>query len=247
MKDLVTWGHPSNPAMRVAIISDIHANLPAFEAVLLKADTLDISTIWCLGDIVGYGPYPNECVELVRARCSLVVSGNHDSGVVGGTPIDDFNEYGLQAILWTRKNLLPEHLEYLRTLPLVAVHDSCTLVHASPLDPPEWHYLHTMRAVLRNFQAFVTTQCFVGHTHVPLVVGEDGSIDDFTSSGRHIINVGSVGQPRDGNPASAFGIYDTDAMRYQLVRVPYAVDDVAKAIEHAGLPGHLARRLYHGS
>ena len=120
--------------MRIAILSDIHSNLAALEAVIRKMDDLGISNSWCLGDIVGYGPFPNECLEIVRARCSLVVTGNHDSGVVGVTPVDDFNEYGLRAIYWTRGAMTAEHLEYLRGLPLSLTHESCTLVHASPFE-----------------------------------------------------------------------------------------------------------------
>jgi diadenosine tetraphosphatase ApaH/serine/threonine PP2A family protein phosphatase len=232
--------------MRIAVLSDIHGNLPALDAVFKWLDKSGITTVWCLGDIVGYGPFPNQCVEIIRNRCSLVVSGNHDSGVVGGTPVDDFNEYGLQAILWTKKELEGRHLEYLRALPLVLVHDSCTLVHASPLDPEAWHYVHTVRAGMKNFQAFTTPLCFIGHTHVPNIIREDGVADKFLRGARHIINVGSVGQPRDGDPSSAFGVYDSDDGSYELVRVPYAVKETASAIVNAGLPEYLAKRLYQG-
>lgn len=233
--------------MRIAILSDIHSNLAALEAVLLKMDSLAISTVWCLGDIVGYGPFPNECVDIVRRRCSLVVTGNHDSGVVGVTPVDDFNENGLRAIFWTRGALAAEHLEYLRGLPLTLMHDSCTLVHASPADPSEWHYLHSVRGAVKNFRAFTTRICFIGHTHVPVVIGEDGTVNRFTDKGRYIVNVGSVGQPRDGDPLAAFGVYDSETGRYESVRVPYAIEKTAEAILKAGLPEHLARRLYHGT
>ena len=233
--------------MRIAILSDIHSNLAALEAVIRKVDDLGISTAWCLGDIVGYGPFPNECMNIVRSRCSLVVTGNHDSGVVGVTPVDDFNEYGLRAIFWTRGALAAEHMEYLRGLPLTLVHESCTLVHASPFEASEWHYLHSVRGLAKNFNAFATRLCFIGHTHVPVIVGEDGNINRFALNARYIINVGSVGQPRDGNPAAAFGIYDSDSGNYEQVRVPYAIEKTAEAIKRAGLPEFLARRLYQGT
>ena len=216
--------------MHIAILSDIHSNLAALEAVTRKMDDLGISTAWCLGDIVGYGPFPNECMEIVRTRCSLVVSGNHDSGVVGVTPVDDFNEYGLRAIYWTRGALAAGHLEYLRGLPLSVAQESCTLVHASPFEPSEWHYLHSARGTAKNFHAFTTRLCFIGHTHVPMVIGEDGSTNRFTAKGRYIINVGSVGQPRDGDPAAAFGVYDSDSGHYESLRVPYAIEKTAEAI-----------------
>ncbi len=233
--------------MRIAILSDIHSNLAALEAVIQKMDDLGISTAWCLGDIVGYGPFPNECVEIVRTRCSLVVSGNHDSGVVGVTPVEDFNEYGLRAIYWTRGALGAEHLEYLRRLPLSVAQGSCTLVHSSPFEPSEWHYLHSVRGLAKDFRAFTTRLCFIGHTHVPVVIGEDGTVNRFTAKGRYIINVGSVGQPRDGDPAAAFGVYDSDADSYEPFRVPYAIEKTADAIQKAGLPEYLARRLYRGT
>jgi diadenosine tetraphosphatase ApaH/serine/threonine PP2A family protein phosphatase len=233
--------------MRIAILSDIHSNLAALEAVIRKMDDLGISTAWCLGDIVGYGPFPNECLEIVRTRCSLVVTGNHDSGVVGVTPVDDFNEFGLRAIYWTRGALTAEHLEYLRGLPLSETHESCTLVHASPFEPSKWHYLHSIRGTAKSFHAFATRLCFIGHTHFPVVIGEDGTVNRFTAKGRYIINVGSVGQPRDGNPAAAFGVYDSDLGHYESVRVPYAIEKTAEAIVRAGLPEYLGQRLYQGT
>jgi len=233
--------------MQVAILSDIHSNLPALEAVISAIDERKIATVWCLGDIAGYGPFPNHCLAIVRARCSLVVSGNHDSGVIGRTPVDDFNEYGLRAIFWTRGALEPGHMAYLRELPLSLTHGDCTLVHASPFEPSDWHYLHTVRGATKNFRAFDTRLCFIGHTHVPVILGEDGTVNRYTAEGRYIINTGSVGQPRDGNPAAAFGVYDSDSGRYEGVRVPYAVEKTAEAILSAGLPEFLARRLYQGT
>jgi putative phosphoesterase len=232
--------------MRVAILSDIHANLPAFEAVLEEIARHDVERIHCLGDIVGYGPFPNECVELVRTRCSIVIKGNHDSGATGETPLRSFSDHARKAIRWTMDHLTGESAEYLKQLPFTHVENHLTLVHASPDDPPAWNYVLTLRDAESAFASFTTDVCFIGHTHVPVVIGEDLSINTYTPRGRFIINVGSVGQPRDQNPAAAFGILDLDSRQYELVRVSYDVDRTQSAIRDAGLPQFLARRLSMG-
>lgn len=232
--------------MRVAIVSDIHSNLSALEAVCSEIQSRGITAVWCLGDIVGYGAHPNQCLDIIRSRCSLIIAGNHDCGVAGTTPVDDFNEYALEAIYWTREELEAEHAEYLRGLPMMLTESSCTLVHASPFEPSEWHYVVSARGAAKNFAAFATRLCFVGHTHVPMVLGEKGTVNRYTKEGRFIVNVGSVGQPRDGDPAAAFSVYDINDGSYELVRVPYPVEMAALAIRDAGLPEELARRLYQG-
>ena len=232
--------------MRIAVVSDIHANLPALEAVLKKIEELKVDIIHCLGDIVGYGPFPNECIELIRKSCSAVVKGNHDSGITGETAIDDFNKYGQTAIRWTQKQISPENREYLRSLPLKKLEDDMTLVHASPQRPEEWTYVLTLNEAVKSFSAFQTEHCFIGHTHIPAVVGEDMTINAYKQRVRHLINVGSVGQPRDGNPDSAFGLLDAAEKSYTLVRVPYDIAVTARAIKNAGLPSFLAKRLQKG-
>jgi putative phosphoesterase len=229
--------------MRIAIISDIHGNLPAFEAVLKNIDTSGVDLILCLGDTVGYGPYPDECVTLVRERCALTLKGNHDSGLLQETPLEDFNTYGMKAILWSRKEVSADNQAFLRDLHFTAVQHTCTFAHASPQQPEAWRYVLTLRAAQANFGAFTTDICFIGHTHVPVIIGEDGSINRIRTKGRYIINVGSVGQPRDHNPEAAFGLYDTSAKLYQLVRVPYDIEKTMQAIRAAGLPDFLAHRL----
>lgn len=230
--------------MRIAIISDIHANLPALEAVLEHAETLDVSAFWCLGDTVGYGPFPNECVSLVRDRCSIVLQGNHDSGLVGETNVEEFNRDGLKAILWSREIVTKENVAFLAKLPLKAIAEGVTLVHASPHNPGSWNYLLSLHAAQSAFEAFDTDLCFVGHTHVPGIIpekalpGRDGN--------RTIINVGSVGQPRDGNPAAAFVFFDSATGSYEIVRVSYDIQRTADAIRKAGLPDFLAKRLFQG-
>ena len=232
--------------MRIGIISDIHGNLPALETVLEELKKRNADVVYCLGDTVGYGPFPNECVNLVRERCAQVLKGNHDSGLVGETPLEDFNQHGLKAIVWSQKQVTRENQEYLRGLPFTAVENSLTLAHSSPFSPEAWTYILSMRAAKENFAAFSTNLCFIGHTHVPVIVGEDSSINKFKKNGRFIINVGSVGQPRDGNPDAAMGMYDTELGVYNLVRVPYDVERTAKAIIDAQLPEFLATRLSQG-
>ena len=235
-----------NCPVRIAVLSDIHANLPALEVVLKKTEELQADRIYCLGDIVGYGPFPNECTDLVRKRCSLVVKGNHDSGVTGETDISDFNQYGQEAIRWTTTKITQENLDYLRSLPLTLNEGDSTLVHASPVRPQEWTYVLSLQQALETFQAFSTRHCFIGHTHIPIVVGEDVSINAYKPGVRHLINVGSVGQPRDGNPESAFGIIDARTQSYSLYRVPYDVKKTATAMKSAGLPSFLGKRLFRG-
>lgn len=238
--------------MRIAIISDIHGNLPALEAALERITTLGPEKIFCLGDIVGYGPFPNECVALVRARCTEVVRGNHDSGLIGETSIEDFNQYGQRALKWTSGVISEENLGFLRGLPYTITLEGLTLVHASPADPPAWTYVHTMPSAREALEAFSTPFCFIGHTHVPIIIGDDYSVNTYrpplpgSGSPRHLINVGSIGQPRDGDPRAAFGLIDTETNAYELVRVEYDIERTAGALLKAGLPDPLARRLFQG-
>ena len=232
--------------MRIAIISDIHGNLPALEAVLKEVSELKADVCYCLGDTVGYGPFPDECLDLVRDRCKIVLKGNHDSGLIGETSLDDFNQHGLKAILWSQQRVRKDNWDYIRSLPYSAVDNGLTLAHSSPHRPNAWTYILTLRAAQENFAAFTTELCFIGHTHVPVIIGEDSSINKFRKDCRFIINVGSVGQPRDGNPEAAFGVYDTDLRSYSLVRVPYDIERMEKAIREAELPEFLARRLSQG-
>ena len=232
--------------MRIAIISDIHSNLPALEEVLGKIVELKADATYCLGDIVGYGPFPNECVELIRTKCVTAVKGNHDSGLLGETPTEHFNRYGQAAIEWTKDKITSQGLEYLRSLQIQVVDRGITFVHSSPHKPAEWTYLMSSNQAKKNFSSFSTPLCFIGHTHVPVVIGDDSSMNKFVFGKRFIINVGSVGQPRDGNPESAFGLLDTKERSYRLVRVPYDISKTAQAIEDAGLPAFLGRRLFQG-
>jgi diadenosine tetraphosphatase ApaH/serine/threonine PP2A family protein phosphatase len=240
--------------MRIALLSDIHGNLPALHAVLARISTLSVDTIASLGDAVGYGPFPNECVALVRERCAVAVKGNHDAGVLGETPLEDFNRLGRDAIEWTAEVLTVENRAFLSALPLLDVLDVITLVHASPANPPAWTYIITMASAREAFTAFTTPVCCIGHTHVPVVIGEDFSVNVFRNPAepgkepcRFLINVGSVGQPRDGSPDACFGLLDTALWTYEAVRVPYDIEATASAIKAARLPEQLARRLFRGA
>jgi diadenosine tetraphosphatase ApaH/serine/threonine PP2A family protein phosphatase len=239
--------------MRIAIISDVHSNLAALEATLHNIASLRTDAICCLGDIVGYGPFPNECVALVRKNCTAVVKGNHDSGLLGQTPPTDFNTLGQRALTWAAGVIEPDHLEFLRGLPMLTTVGPVSLVHASPANPGSWTYVLTMDQARDAFRALTTDVCCIGHTHVPVVIGEDLSINTFrnphrtpSDKCRFLINVGSVGQPRDGDPRAAFGLLDTKSWTYELIRVDYDVEGTAAAILNAGLPEALARRLYRG-
>jgi diadenosine tetraphosphatase ApaH/serine/threonine PP2A family protein phosphatase len=232
--------------MRIAIISDIHANLYALDQVLSDIHSIVVDEIYCLGDIVGYGPFPNECVSLVRRECSVVIAGNHDYGLIGKTPLNHFTSDGRDALIWTKKQISKENLEYLERRPLSVVQNNFTLVHASPFDPEHWPRILTMEEAQRAFWAFSTRICFIGHTHIPTIVGEDLTINAFRKDCRFLINVGSVGQPRDGDPRASYGILETENLSYELKRVTYDTDASAKAIFDAGLPKALGKRLVVG-
>jgi putative phosphoesterase len=229
--------------MRIALISDIHGNLQALCRVLEMARRERVETVACLGDIVGYGPYPNECTDLVREKCTIVVQGNHDAGAVGILTRREFNTEGCAAIEWTRKHLTQPNQKFLKELPAILVADDITFVHASPLEPRKWAYLATWRDAEDSFNHFATTYCCHGHTHIPAVVAANGAINTFQKGQRHIINAGSVGQPRDGNPRASFAILDTELPSASIVRIAYDIEATATAIRTAGLPEFLARRL----
>ncbi len=233
--------------MRIAIISDIHSNLEALTQVFASIDRLKVDRIYCLGDIVGYGPYPNECIELVRKRCHLVVKGNHDSGVVGETPLEDFNDVGRTAIVWTRKKVKKDLLTYLELLPVRSMEGNITLVHASPATPSEWTYILSWPAAEEAFEAMETPLCCIGHTHRPLIIGSDGTVGDFQRDKRYIINVGSVGQPRDGIPSASYALLDDESWTCTIHRVQYDVKKTDRAIRSRRLPSYLGTRLYLGT
>jgi len=234
---------PSSSPMRVAIVSDVHSNLEALTTALNRIRAENADEIWCLGDVVGYGPSPNECIGLVRENCSVVLKGNHEAGAIGEIDLSDFNEDGHIAIEWTQRRLSDENDNYLRSLPLSAFREGIMLAHATPADPESWNYVLTWADVSAAFETFSGPVCFIGHTHIPMILGEDQHIGSFRKGVRHLVNVGSIGQPRDGNPLASFGLYDTTSGEYQNIRVEYDVEKVMEAMNEAGLPEDLGKRL----
>jgi predicted phosphodiesterase len=247
--------------MRIAILSDIHANLPALEAVLEDVDGTDPEEIWCLGDVVGYGAQPDECTDLVRERCSLSLVGNHDLAVLGDLDLQTFSPAAAAAVEWTQNCSRPETIEYLRTLDPADSSREVALYHASPRDPV-WEYVLWPEQAAECMREQDSRVSFIGHSHVALFfVGEDGDgeekpevrgaqagagTDLDVGENTWLINPGSVGQPRDGDPRAAWLELDTDAWKATYHRVAYEIDRAAEAIEKTELPVALARRLYIG-
>jgi diadenosine tetraphosphatase ApaH/serine/threonine PP2A family protein phosphatase len=240
--------------VRYAILSDVHGNLEALRAVLDDAAGV-AEAVLCLGDVVGYGADPEPCVDIVATRCEAVVGGNHEHGVANLLDLGWFNRYARAAVEWTRDRLDDDHRAWVAALPLQRVVDDATLVHASPAQPEEWDYLVGPEDGYAAFGAFATRLCFVGHSHVPMVWtqgswGRDcGRLVDTVGLDpgcRYIVNVGSVGQPRDRDPRAAYAVWDTDARTVALRRVPYDVGAARAKIVAAGLPRFLADRLVEG-
>jgi predicted phosphodiesterase len=232
--------------MRVAILADIHSNLQALSKAFSIIDRSRIDEVYCLGDIVGYGANPNECVELIRSRATHCVLGNHDLAAVDPSNAEYFTKPGRIAAEWTHKTLAINHLEFLSTLPLTLETPVCTLAHAAPAHPQRWDYVLSLQSAKVQFSAFTTPLCFIGHTHVPSVCGESLRTFTFKKGMRFLINVGSVGQPRDGNPQLSFGVFDSDLWTYQNIRADYDIAGAAAAIRSRGLPAVLAERLFRG-
>ncbi|NPV40031.1 MAG: metallophosphoesterase [Anaerolineae bacterium] len=239
--------------MRILVFSDIHSNLTALEAVLAAAGNVD--AYWCLGDLVGYGPDPNECIALVRDLPNLVcVRGNHDAATLGEVDQNTFNHEASLAITWTKRNLNAESQEFLLSLPERLLIDDITLVHGSPRNPV-WDYIMDAMTAERMFQFFDTRICLVGHTHVPAIWKETesespkGLVLDYQKVKiltKSILNPGSVGQPRDHDPRAAFAIFDPQESLWELRRVPYKIAEVQARIKKSGLPWRHALRLSEG-
>jgi predicted phosphodiesterase len=228
--------------MQYAIISDIHGNLEALQAALKHIDTLDVGGIVCLGDIVGYGPNPNECVDLVRMHCVHTVKGNHDAAAVDLMETMYMNRLAREAVIWTHDRLNPGAKEFLRQLPLKIPIENATLVHASPHEPEEWHYIITSLDAELAFKHFDTAVCFIGHSHRPGIF----TTNNGRTTERRIINVGSIGQPRDRDPKLSFGLFDTATLVYENIRLSYEVEKTADKMFSVGLPSELAERLFYG-
>jgi len=244
--------------MRIAVISDIHANLPALEAVLDAADEAGVDEIWCLGDAVGYGARPRRCLELLLERCSICLSGNHDLAASGAIDTSVFTSGAATAAEWTREELGPEGLELLGGLgPSSGERGGIGLYHASPRDSV-WEYVIDSGSAGEIFDTQPRPVSLIGHSHIALYftretasgpviasIAPEGTVREL-GSGQWLINPGSVGQPRDGDPRAAWALLDTTALRVEYHRAAYPVDEAAEAIVAAGLPRSLAERLYEG-
>ena len=239
--------------MHVLVLSDIHSNLTALEKVLSVAGNYE--AVWCLGDIVGYGPDPNECIAIVRDLPNLVcIRGNHDAATLGEVDQHTFNHEASLAISWTKRTLNADSKEFLLQLPEKVEQENVTLVHGSPRNPV-WDYVMDYLTALRMFQFFETQICMLGHTHVPAFWVENEAdskknlVLDFqkkTIDGRVILNPGSVGQPRDHDPRASFALFDPENLTWELRRVEYDISSVQDRIKKAGLPWRHAMRLHEG-
>ncbi len=240
------------------ILTDVHANLAALEAVMAAASSAGVQRYLFLGDAVGYGPDPNDCVRRIKSIATAAIAGNHDRAVIDKLDVSWFNEDARRAIEWTASQLEPALADYLESLPVKLVHDSILLVHGSPRDPVEEYVQDTWTAAA-NFHSEDFSLCYIGHSHIPVIFEQnpagdvsmaepvDGTILEFKPGHRYIINVGSVGQPRDRNPDAAFGIYDPDAGVIWFLRVAYPFEETQERMRKAGLPLPLADRLSFGS
>jgi len=239
--------------MRILILSDIHSNLTALNMVLETTSQFD--AVWCLGDLVGYGPDANECIQRVRQLPNLLcIRGNHDAALLGDVDQQVFNHDASLAITWTRHIIDSASREFLANLPEKLEVQETTLVHGSPINPV-WDYLMDYPTALRCFSHFQTRLCLVGHTHVPAIWQEDGDgkkytpVPDFLRipiHGRAILNPGSVGQPRDHDRRAAFALWDSETSTWELRRVEYDIRSVQERIKKAGLPWRHAMRLMEG-
>jgi predicted phosphodiesterase len=243
--------------VRYLILSDIHSNLAAFEAVLADAGQFD--AIWCLGDVIGYGPQPNECIERLRGFPHTCVAGNHDWAAINKLDISAFNPEARQACLWTRDQLTTDNWEYIESLPEKLVEDSFTIVHGSPRHPV-WEYITHPSVAAANLSDFDTSYCLFGHTHIPVVFACSSAgprkkcdalampLNDPVPLGkqRWLINPGGAGQPRDGDPRASYIILDTKTKAIEHRRVDYPIEETQRLMIARRLPERLATRLTFG-
>ena len=242
--------------MRILVISDIHANLAAFETVLEDAKG-EWDYVWCLGDVVGYGPDPNECCDLLQSLPHLCIAGNHDWAALGRLDIRTFNVDARRAVDWTQKTLTRENTAYLADLPTTFVLGNYTLAHGSPREPV-WEYILDSLIAALNFPHFETDYCFVGHTHTPVIyrrINDEGKVEQQApnygvpqplNGKRLIINPGSVGQPRDSNPNASYGILDVENAVFEYRRIPYPIHVTQEKMRKFDMPERLIKRLEHG-
>jgi predicted phosphodiesterase len=240
--------------MRVAVISDVHANYHALEAVLEQIEAERVDAVWCLGDVVGYGPLPNECCDAVRKRSDRCLVGNHDLVALGRLSVSDFNDEAAAAAVWTSDVLTEDSRRFLETLQPSGEAEGVDLFHASARDPV-WEYVLTEEAAQATLELSAAPLVLVGHSHVALAITlNSGRVQGGVAAGgaqvelegRWLLNPGSVGQPRDGDPRAAWLLLDLDRMFAAFRRVPYAIEQTQNEMRERGLPGTLAARLARG-
>jgi diadenosine tetraphosphatase ApaH/serine/threonine PP2A family protein phosphatase len=226
--------------LKIGIISDIHANLEALDVILHRLEAEKVDRIYCLGDIVGYGASPNECTERVQSLCHISIMGNHDHALIGGTSIQYFNSYARAAVEWTGRVMTDRNMGFLKSLPLAHSEGDLLLVHATPKEPAAWNYILRAEDAAPHFDV-MPRRCtaLIGHSHVPV------RFDDADGE-KAIINVGSIGQPRDRDPRAGCLIYDTETRAAEWVREAYPIQEAARKIRQANLPEFLAARLFIG-
>ena len=241
--------------MKILVMSDIHGNINALETVLEDAGKVD--RVWCLGDLVGYGPDPNECIKKIRfLKNCICLMGNHDSAVLGNMDMEAFNRDARLSVEWNQKVIKPENMNFLKNLPEKHVEGDVTLAHGSPRNPV-WEYILDWQVAMNNLDHFDTSFCFVGHTHIPVIFQlteeELGSqlqilspISSVELTGKAIVNPGSVGQPRDRDARAAYVIYDSKSKIWEPRRIAYNLVDVQERITKFGLPERNAIRLADG-
>jgi diadenosine tetraphosphatase ApaH/serine/threonine PP2A family protein phosphatase len=236
--------------MRYVLLSDIHGNLEALTAVLEALEGVAYDRMICLGDVVGYGANPDECVKIIRERTSCCLLGNHEAAVVGKLDKNYFTPYARQAAIWTHSHVSPETINWLLTLPLTQEIDDFTIVHGSLFHPDLFNYVQTIDDAEYNFKVLNTQYLFLGHSHQPIAFFNTDPLTytlgpdiEFSPNEKAIVNVGSVGQPRDENPLAAYVIYDSEKKTVSFCRVEYDIETAAQKIIDANLPEAMAMRL----
>ena len=240
--------------MKCAIFGDVHSNYDALKVVLADIEREKPDAIYCAGDIVGYGAEPSPCIEAVRALSCPTVAGNHDHAVAGRLTTEFFHTYAVEGIWWTRSKLSAAEVEYLGSLELVEDTQAGMLVHSTPADPAGFGYVFSLPEAMQAFDAMTREVCFIAHSHIPVTfwLGDDIHVENaprmiLGKAEKALINVGSVGQPRDRNPRAAYALYDAESRRLEIRRLEYDWESAAQKILGAGLPGANAYRLALGA
>jgi predicted phosphodiesterase len=238
--------------MIYAIISDVHANLEALTVCLNEIDSIKPDRLICLGDLVDYCAEPNIIVDMIKSRCDIVILGNHDEGQFNYELVNGYSETAYVSSLHTRTVIDQRHVEYFKTLPYIHSENNIHFVHASPCLPETYNYVLKTESAKQNFKFFTEQVCFIGHSHKPVIFESNGknvcelNHNKLDPECRYIINVGSVGQPRDGNPKTSFGVFDSEKFEYRNIRLDYDIKSASHKILEEGLPESLASRLFEG-